>query len=163
MTIMRNAIYPGSFDPVTNGHIDVIERAAKLFDKVTVAVLAHHDKNSLFSVEERIVLLKKATEHIKNLECEAFDGLLVEYAKHKGIKTVIRGLRAVSDFDYEFQMALTNRQLDDELETVFLMTDSKYAYLSSSLVRQIAKFHGKISQLVPPVVVKALQQKFGRE
>lgn len=163
MTIKRSAIYPGSFDPVTNGHIDIIERAAKLFDRVTVAVLAHHDKNSLFSVEERLVLLQKAAAHIKNIEYETFDGLLVEYAKQKNIKTIVRGLRAVSDFDYEFQMALTNRQLDDELETVFLMTDSRYAYLSSSLVRQIAKFHGKISQLVPPVVVKALQQKFGRE
>lgn len=159
----KTAIYPGSFDPITNGHIDIIERAAKIFDKVIIAVLVHHEKNSLFTAQERLDLIKKSTSRIKNLEYASFDGLLVDFAKEKNVRAIIRGLRAVSDFDYEFQMALTNRQLDAELETVFLMTDAKYAYLSSSLVRQIAKFHGKISELVPPAVVDSLQKKLEKK
>ena len=156
----RIAIYPGSFDPVTNGHIDIIERASKLFGKVIVAVLDNPEKSSMFTSEERIVFLKEATKHIPNLEYDIFSGLLVDFAQKKGVSAIIRGLRAVSDFDYEFQMALTNRQLFSELETVFLMTDYKYSYLSSSWVRQIAKLHGKIQNLVPQVVCDELEKRF---
>ncbi len=154
------AIYPGSFDPITNGHLDVIERAAKLFDKVIVAVLANNEKQELFTVSERLELIKAATKNIPNLEYDSFTGLLVDFAKKKDVSSVIRGLRAVSDFDYEFQMALTNRQMYPEMETVFLMTDYKYSYLSSSLVRQLAKFHGTIQPLVPKCVIEALAKKF---
>jgi pantetheine-phosphate adenylyltransferase len=154
------AIYPGSFDPITNGHIDIIKRAARIFDKVIIAVLDNPEKKALFSVQERLELIKASTNGITNLEYDYFSGLLVEFAETKGVKAIIRGLRAVSDFDYEFQMALTNRQMDEELETIFLMTDAKYSYLSSSLVRQIAKFHGKINQLVPAQVFQALENKF---
>jgi len=154
------AIYPGSFDPVTNGHVDIIQRASKLFEKVIIAVLDNPEKKTMFSVNERIGFVKEATKDIDNLEYESFDGLLVEFAEKKGCQAIIRGLRAVSDFDYEFQMALTNRQLDEKLETVFLMTDYKYSYLSSSWVRQIAKLHGKIGQLVPKVVQKKLEDLF---
>jgi pantetheine-phosphate adenylyltransferase len=154
------AIYPGSFDPVTYGHIDIIRRAAAIFDKVIVAVLANDDKKELFNAAERLELLKKSTADIPNLEYDVFHGLLIDFAAEKKVYDIIRGLRVVSDFDYEFQMAITNRQLNPRLETVFLMTDVKYSFLSSSLIRQIARFHGKIDQLVPPAVQKALQKKF---
>jgi pantetheine-phosphate adenylyltransferase len=154
------AIYPGSFDPITYGHIDIIRRAARIFDKVIVAVLANDDKKELFSAPQRLELIKKSTEDIPNLEYDVFHGLLIDFAAKRKVFSIIRGLRVVSDFDYEFQMAITNRQLQPELETVFLMTDVKYSFLSSSLIRQIARFHGKIEQLVPPAVQKALKNKF---
>ena len=156
----RIAIYPGSFDPITNGHLDIIRRAARQFDQVIIAVLSNTDKKNLFTVPERLELIKASTADIPNLAYDSFDGLLIDYAKEKKVTAVIRGLRVVSDFDYEFQMAMTNRQLSPQVETVFLMTDAQYSFLSSSLVRQLAQFHGTINQFVPGVVVQALQNKY---
>ncbi|MFC1517658.1 pantetheine-phosphate adenylyltransferase [Candidatus Margulisiibacteriota bacterium] len=156
---MIKAIYPGSFDPITSGHLDILERADKLFDEVTIAVIENPDKGTLFSVQERVDLIKKSTQHLKHIKIGSFSGLSVDYAAEKKATVLIRGLRAVSDFDYEFQMALTNRKMAPGLETVFLMTDHRHSYLSSSLVRQIARLGGKIKDLVPEVVEKALAQK----
>ncbi|MFH1577029.1 MAG: pantetheine-phosphate adenylyltransferase [Candidatus Margulisiibacteriota bacterium] len=152
---MKVAIYPGSFDPVTNGHVDVIERAAKLFDKVIVAVIRNPEKKPRFSLEERVEMLQRSLVNDPSVDVESFDGLLVDYAKKKKANIIVRGLRAVSDFDYEFQMALTNRKMAQEIETLFFMTDYKYSYLSSSFVKQIALFKGDVSELVPaPVAAK---------
>lgn len=162
---MRVAIYPGSFDPVTNGHIDVIERAAKLFDKVLIAVIRNPEKKPRFSLDERVEMLKQSLKNDKNavpagrqVEVESFDGLLVEYARRKKASIIVRGLRAVSDFDYEFQMALTNRKMAPEIETLFFMTDYKYSYLSSNFVKQIAHSGGDISELVPKPVAEKLKE-----
>lgn len=155
---MKVAIYPGSFDPVTNGHIDVIERAAKLFDKVLVAVIRNPEKKPRFSLDERVEMLKESLKKDKNAEVESFDGLLVEYARKKKANIIVRGLRAVSDFDYEFQMALTNRKMAPEIETLFFMTDYKYSYLSSNFVKQIAKLGGDIGELVPGPVAERLKK-----
>jgi len=157
---LKKAIYPGSFDPVTNGHLDIIERAAKIFDEVIVAVLHNDDKQHLFSTEERLRILRESLARLPNVSVKTFDGLLVNFAAECGTNLVIRGLRMVSDFDYEFQMTLTNRQLKSDLETVFLMTDAVYSFLSSSVVRQIAGYHGKIDHLVPPASAKALRERF---
>lgn len=155
---MKIAVYPGSFDPITNGHLDIIERAVCLFDKVYVAVIANPEKQkSFFSLEDRLQMLKETTKSIKKVKIDTFDGLLVDYAKHIHASAIVRGLRAVSDFDYEFQMALTNRKLNPEIETVFLMTDYKYSYLSSSIVKQIAHLKGDITGLVPANVAKRLK------
>jgi len=154
---MRKAIYPGSFDPITNGHLDIIQRASRLFDEVYIAVLENDQKNAMFETSERVRFISESIKDLKNVSCNSFSGLLVKYAEEKGAKAIIRGLRAVTDFDWEFQLALTNRQLDSNLETVFLMTDSKYSYLSSSLVRQIASLGGDISSLVPTTVHQALK------
>lgn len=154
---MRVAIYPGSFDPVTNGHIDVIKRAAKLFSRVIVAVIRNPEKKPQFSLEERVEMLKKSLKPLKNAEVESFDGLLVEYARGKKADIIVRGLRAVSDFDYEFQMALTNRKMAPEIETLFFMTDYKYSYLSSNFVKQIAHLGGDIREMVPASVAEKLK------
>lgn len=143
------AICPGSFDPVTLGHIDIIRRAAKMFDKVIVAVLVNPSKRPSFSTDERIQLLKEATGGIPNLEIVSFNGLLASYARERGAVAVVKGLRAMSDFEYEFQMALTNKKLNPELETIFLTTSAQYMYLSSSMVKQVASFGGDISDFVP--------------
>lgn len=156
---MKVAIYPGSFDPVTNGHIDVIERAAGLFDKVIVAVIRNPEKKPQFSLEKRVDMLEKSLARYNNVSVESFDGLLVNYVRKKGANVIVRGLRAVSDFDYEFQMALTNRKMAPEIETVFFMTDYKYSYLSSSFVRQIARLGGDISELVPGPVAEKLKEE----
>ncbi len=158
---MKIAIYPGSFDPVTNGHIDIIERAAKIFGKIYVAVIKNPDKKAEFSFDDRIKMLKGAVPHLKNVSIGSFDGLLVDYAKKKKAKAIIRGLRAVSDFEYEFQMALTNRKMCPDIETIFFMTGYKYAYLSSSMVRQISKLGGPIPGMVPPTVEKELNKRGG--
>jgi len=155
---MKKAVYPGSFDPVTNGHLDVIERAAQLFDEVYVAVIANPEKKPHFSLEERTQMLKEATKNIKNVKIDSFEGLLVDYARKISANAIVRGLRAVSDFDYEFQMALTNRKMCPDVETVFLMTDYKYSYLSSSMVKQIAKLNGNIEGLVPKNVEEKLKR-----
>ncbi|MGB9813465.1 MAG: pantetheine-phosphate adenylyltransferase [Thermovenabulum sp.] len=157
---MRIAIYPGSFDPITNGHIDVIERSLKLFDRIIVAVLKNPNKKPLFSVEERVEMIKEATKHINNVEVESFSGLLVDFAKIKNAKIIIKGLRAVSDFEYEFQMALMNKKLDKDIETVFIMTNTRYSFLSSSVVKEVASFGGCVKDLVPPHVEKKLKEKF---
>ncbi|MFH1617346.1 MAG: pantetheine-phosphate adenylyltransferase [Candidatus Margulisiibacteriota bacterium] len=156
---MKIAVYPGSFDPITNGHIDIIERAARMFGLLYVAVIKNPDKESCFSFNERLDMLKGAVPHIKNVKIDSFDGLLVDYAEKKNAMGVVRGLRAVSDFDYEFQMALTNRKLNADIETVFLMTDSKYSYLSSSLIRQIVVLGGNVAGMVPKNVEKILKSR----
>jgi pantetheine-phosphate adenylyltransferase len=156
---MKIAIYPGSFDPVTNGHVDVIERAAKLFHKVIVAVIRNPEKRAQFSLTERVGMLKESLTNHKNVLVDSFDGLLVDYARKKKAMTIIRGLRAVSDFDYEFQMALTNRKMAPKIETLFFMTDYKYSYLSSSFVKQIARLGGDISSLVPKAVREKLKNR----
>lgn len=159
---MKKAIYAGSFDPITNGHIDIIQRALGLFDEIHIAVIQNSAKNPLFTLPERIELIKSIFASYPNVIVEGFEGLLVDYAFKKNIFTLIRGLRAVSDFDYEFQMALMNRKLQPKIDTVFLMTDQKYSYLSSSLVKQIAKFQTDITEFVPDIVKKALERKWNR-
>jgi pantetheine-phosphate adenylyltransferase len=156
---MKIAIYPGTFDPVTYGHIDILERALKLFDKVIITIAGNTAKNPLFTEEERITLLRQVTKRYKNVEVDSFKGLLVEYVQKRNAISVVRGLRAMTDFEYELQMALMNRKLDEKMETVFLMPNEKYTYLSSNFVREIARLGGDVSKFVPPVVLKALQQK----
>ncbi|MEE8638267.1 MAG: pantetheine-phosphate adenylyltransferase [Candidatus Margulisiibacteriota bacterium] len=155
---MKVAIYPGSFDPVTNGHIDIIQRAGQLFDKVIVAVIRNPEKKPEFSLDQRVEMLKNSLAEYKNAAVESFDGLLVNYAREKNANIIVRGLRAVSDFDYEFQMALTNRKMAPEIETLFFMTDYRYSYLSSSFVKQIARLGGDITELVPAPVAKKLKK-----
>ena len=157
---MRRAIYPGSFDPVTNGHLDVIERARKLFDEVVVAVAHHEEKQPLFSLKERLDLLRETAGRIDNVRIAQFKGLLVEFANAEKAGAVIRGLRAVSDFEFEFQMALMNRQLNAAVETIFLMPKEEYTYLSSRIVKEIARLGGDVSNFVPACVAKALSRKF---
>ena len=159
---MRTAVYPGSFDPVTNGHIDVIERALKLFDKVIVAVGDNPEKKPLFSTKERIAMLRESTKHLKNLEIDSFSGLLIDYVKGKNSRIIIRGLRAVSDFEFEFQRALLNRVVDGEIETVFIMTKEHYVYLNSSIIKEISMFGGNINGMVPGIVEKKLKEKFSK-
>jgi|SRR5205809_4199656 len=160
--VMRRAIYPGSFDPVTNGHLDVIERARKLFDEVIVAVAHNDEKQPLFPLKERLDLLRKTAGKIDNVRIAEFKGLLVEFARAEKAGAVIRGLRAVSDFEFEFQMALMNRKLDADVETIFLMPKEEYTYLSSRLVKEIARLGGDVSSFVPACVVNALSRKFKR-
>ncbi|HEY8361592.1 MAG TPA: pantetheine-phosphate adenylyltransferase [Tissierellaceae bacterium] len=155
-----DAIYPGSFDPVTNGHLDIIERAARKFDHLVVAVLNNPSKKSIFTVEERIDLLKRVTEHLPNVEIDFFSGLLSDYVVKKNCYNIVRGLRAVSDFEYEMQMAIVNRKLNPQIETFFLVADTKYSFLSSSVVKEIAQLNGNFSCLVPKVVEEALKDKF---
>ncbi len=157
---MRRAVYPGSFDPVTNGHLDVIERARKLFDEVIVAVAHNDEKQALFSLEERLQFLQDSIGKIDMVRIAQFDGLLVEFATAQKASAVIRGLRAVSDFEFEFQMALMNRKLEAGVETIFLMPKEEYTYLSSRIIKEIARLGGDVSSFVPPVVSKALVRKF---
>jgi pantetheine-phosphate adenylyltransferase len=156
---MRTAIYPGSFDPLTNGHLDVVQRAAKLFDRVIVAVAKNESKHALFTQAERVTLVKKAVAGLPNVETDSFDGLLVEYVASKKARAVVRGLRAVSDFEFEFQLALMNRKLDENIETIFMMPKDTYTFLSSRIVKEIARLGGDISQFVPPNVQAALVKK----
>ncbi len=161
----RIAIYPGSFDPVTNGHIDLIARAAKIFDKVIVAVAAsrNYHKKTIFSSEERVKMLKEATKKIKGVTVESFDGLVIEYARKKKVNVLIRGLRMISDFEYEFQMALTNRRLAADVETTFLMPSENYAFLSSTLLKEAASLGADVSQFVPKFVERLLKERLQRE
>lgn len=152
-------ICPGSFDPVTLGHVDIIKRASKMFDKVIVAVLVNMSKTPSFSIEERIALLKQVLSDLPNVEIVGFQGLLAQYAKERGAKAVVKGLRAMSDFEYEFQMALTNKKLNPELDTVFLTSDSQYMYLSSSIVKQIASLGGDISCFVPEAIHEQVYER----
>jgi pantetheine-phosphate adenylyltransferase len=154
------AVCPGSFDPVTYGHLDIIKRGAKVFDRVYVVVLNNSSKKPLFSAKERMGLIQEATKNISNIEVDNFNGLLVDYVRSKHANTILRGLRAVSDFEYEMQVTSMNRVLDDNIETFFMMTNNQYSFLSSSIVKEVAKYGGNISELVPKVVENALKSKF---
>jgi pantetheine-phosphate adenylyltransferase len=156
----RIAVYPGSFDPVTLGHLDIIHRAARQFDRLIVSVLNNTSKSPLFSVEERVSLLKVVTKDLPNVEVDSFHDLLVRYMRSKQAQIIIRGIRSVTDFEYELQLASMNRKLDEGIDTIFMMTNPKFSYLSSSIVKEIARFHGDVQDLVPPVVETALRQKF---
>ncbi|MBI1804126.1 MAG: pantetheine-phosphate adenylyltransferase [Ignavibacteriae bacterium] len=156
---MKIAIYPGTFDPITYGHLDVIERAAEIFDRVIVTVARNTIKQPLCTEEERMTMIRDAVKKYKKVSVDCFEGLLVAYAKQKKATAIVRGLRAVSDFEYEFQMALMNRKLDGAITTVFLMPHEKYTYLNSSIVREIARFGGDISEFVPPGVQKLIEKK----
>ncbi|AJY76519.1 pantetheine-phosphate adenylyltransferase [Paenibacillus beijingensis] len=157
----RIAVYPGSFDPVTNGHLDIIQRAAKQFDHLIVAVLNNTSKSPLFTVEERKELLRDVTRDMPNVAVDAFRDLLVRFMRSQQANVIVRGIRSVTDFEYELQLASTNNHLDNDIETIFMMTNPKYAYLSSSIVKEIAKFQGNVKELVPPVVERSLQSKYG--
>lgn len=154
------AVCPGSFDPVTNGHLDIIRRAAKVFDEVHVVVLSNSSKRPLFSTGERTDLLKKVTKEIHNVKVDSFNGLLVDYARSIGASAIVRGLRAVSDFEYEMQITSMNRVLNENIETFFVMTNNQYSFLSSSIVKEVAKYGANISDLVPLQVEQALKEKF---
>ena len=159
--MQRIAIYPGSFDPVTNGHLDIAERGLKLFDKVIVAILQNPVKSFLFTVEERLEMLESSFQKYPNIEVETFDGLLVDYAAKRKSHAILRGMRAVSDFEYEFQLALMNRRLNREVQTVFLMTGFRWIFTSSSIIKEAARFGGDIKDMVPPIVNQKLKDKFG--
>jgi pantetheine-phosphate adenylyltransferase len=156
---MRTAIYPGSFDPLTNGHLDVIQRAAKLFDRVIVAIARNDSKQPLFTQAERLALVKTAVKLLPNVEADSFDGLLIEYVARQKAQAVVRGLRAVSDFEFEFQLALMNRKLNENFEAIFMMPKDTYTFLSSRIVKEIAKLGGDVSPFVPPHVRAALARK----
>ncbi len=156
------ALYPGTFDPPTNGHVDLIQRGAKIFDHLTVAILLNPVKNPLFTVEERVEMLKEATRSLDNVSIATFDGLAVEFARHIGASAVLRGIRAISDYEHEFQMALMNRRLAPEIETVFLQPAGRYSFVSSRMVKEVVSFGGDVSGLVPPNVHKRLRGRMGR-
>ena len=156
---MRTVIYPGSFDPLTNGHLDVIQRATKLFDRVIVAVAKSEGKQPLFALEERLALVRESIRHLPNVEADTFDGLLIEYVEQRGAQAVVRGLRAVSDFEFEFQLALMNRKLNERIETLFMMPKDTYTFLSSRIVKEIARLGGDVSLFVPAHVQVALKEK----
>ena len=158
---MRTAVYPGSFDPVTFGHLDIIERSSKMVDRLIVGVLDNGLKNPLFSVEERVTMLEEVTSHLSNVTVTSFHGLLVDFARQCGAGLVVRGLRAITDFEYELQMSQTNRIMCPQLDTIFLTTDLRYAYLSSHTVREVGRFGGDLSAFVPPVIVEQVLKKFG--
>ncbi|HHV07600.1 MAG TPA: pantetheine-phosphate adenylyltransferase [Firmicutes bacterium] len=154
------AIYPGSFDPVTNGHLDIIHRSSRLFDKVIVSVGRQVSKVPLFSASERVEMLQAVTADLPNVEVESFDGLLAHYVREREANVVVRGLRAISDFDYEFQLALAIKKLDENIETLFMMTNSEYSFLSSSIVKEIASYGGCVQGLVPPYVAEKLRYRY---
>ncbi|WP_163970764.1 pantetheine-phosphate adenylyltransferase [Oceanobacillus halotolerans] len=156
----RLTICPGSFDPVTYGHLDIIQRGAKIFDHVIVAVFNNQSKSPLFTVEERIHLLEESTKDLPNVTIDASEGLLVEYAKKKNAHAILRGLRAVSDFEYEMQITSMNRKLEENIETFFMMTNNQHSFLSSSIVKEVAKYEADVSDLVPPIVEQALKEKY---
>ena len=158
--VKRRAFYPGSFDPITNGHLDVVKRASSMFDELVVAVIQNPSKEAFFSLEDRIEMVSASVSSCSNVTVEGFQGLLVDFAIKSDIFTVLRGLRAVSDFEYELQMSLTNRAIEDKLETVFLMTDAKYSFISSSLIRQLSEYGGSFEQFVPSYVEQKLKEKF---
>lgn len=157
---MRIAVYPGSFDPITNGHLDIIRRAAKVYDQVVVGVLNNISKNPVFTAEERLEMIQQVTADIPNVTCDTFTGLLVDFAKQKNATVIIKGLRTVADFEYEFQMALLNKALNPEYETMFMMTDTKYSYISSSMVKEVAKYNGELEGLVPSQLIQKIKLKY---
>jgi pantetheine-phosphate adenylyltransferase len=159
---MSIAVYPGSFDPVTYGHLDIIERSAKVFDKLIIAVLVNKSKTPLFSTEERVEMLRRETEHLKNVEVDSFSGLLVDFARKKNANISVRGLRAVTDFEYELQIAQINSKLDQNLDTMFFTTNLEYSYVSSTIVKEIASYHGDVSEMVSPYIEECLNKKFAK-
>jgi len=160
--MQRIAIYPGSFDPVTNGHLDIVERGLYIFDKIIVAILLNPAKQSFFPVEERMEMLQTSMKDFKNVEFDTFDGLLVDYARQSKANAILRGMRAVSDFEYEFQLALMNRRLQRDIQTVFLMTGLRWIFTSSSIIKEAAQFGGDIEDMVPPIVHERLKQRYAR-
>ena len=156
---MRIAVYPGSFDPITNGHLDIIRRASKIYDQLIVGVLDNSSKKPMFSAEDRKEMIDEAIRDLDNVTCDVFSGLLVDFAKIKGADVIVKGLRTVSDFEYELQMALLNKALNPEYETMFMMTDTMYSYISSSMVKEVAKYNGELEGLVPKHVITKLKDK----
>lgn len=157
---MKIAVYPGSFDPITKGHLDVIERGSRMFDQLIVSILTNSSKVPCFDTEERMDMIRKATAHLPNVEVDSFHGLLVDYMEKNRYGFVLRGLRALSDFDYEFQMASTNKKLNPNVEIVFLMTDINYSYINSTMVREVIKYGGNVEEMVPEVVMETIRTKF---
>ena len=157
----RTAIYPGTFDPITNGHVSIVKRGLKIFDKLIIAILNNPQKAPLFSIEERIQMIQESVKGLENVEIDTFDDLLVDYVKKKDSNIILRGLRALSDFEYEFQMALINRKLNRDIQSVFLMTDYKWFYTSSTIIKEAASFDADIGGLVPNIVAQKLKEKFG--
>ncbi len=157
---MRVAVYPGSFDPITNGHLDIIKRASKVYDRVVVGVLDNINKSPLFSVEERRQMVERVISDIENVECDCFSGLLVDFLKQNNATVIIKGLRTVADFEYEFQMALLNKALNPEYETMFMMTNSGFSYISSSMVKEVAKYNGSLDGLVPEAIIPDIRNKY---
>lgn len=157
---MRIAVYPGSFDPITNGHLDIIQRASRLYDMVVVGVLQNGGKSPVFTPDERVEMIQSVTADLGNVEVEGFSGLLVDFVKAKDASVIIKGLRTVADFEYEFQMALLNKALNPEYETVFMMTDTKYSYISSSMVKELAGFKGDLTGLVPAKIINKIKEKY---
>ena len=157
----KTAIYPGTFDPITNGHLSILTRALKIFDKLIIAILNNPQKAPLFSLDERISMIKQVLKDKPNIEIDSFDGLLVDYVVQKGSNVIIRGLRALSDFEYEFQLALMNRKLNRDVQSIFLMTDYKWFYTSSTIIKEAASLGGDISGLVPPIICEKLKEKYG--
>ena len=157
----KTAIYPGTFDPLTNGHLSILNRALKIFDKLVIAILINPTKKPLFTLSERISMMEEVLKGRTNIEIDSFDGLLVDYVVRKGSNAIVRGLRALSDFEYEFQMALLNRKLNRDVQSIFLMTDYKWFYISSTIIKEAASLGGDITGLVPPIVCKRLKEKYG--
>lgn len=157
---MRIAVYPGSFDPITNGHLDIIERASRVYDKLVVGVLSNASPTPLFSAEKRVEMIRLVTKHLNNVEVDTFTGLLVDFAASKNATVIVKGLRTVADFEYEFQMALLNKALNPEYETMFMMTNTKYSYISSSMVKELAGFHGDLTGLVPCEIIETIEEKY---
>ena len=157
---MRIAVYPGSFDPITNGHLDIIERASRVYEKLVVGVLSNASPTPLFSAEKRVEMIRLVTKHLDNVEVDTFTGLLVDFAASKNATVIVKGLRTVADFEYEFQMALLNKALNPEYETMFMMTNTKYSYISSSMVKELAGFHGDLTGLVPCEIIETIEEKY---
>lgn len=161
--MQRIAVVPGSFDPITYGHLDIIERGSRVFDKLYISVLKNSSKQGLFDIDERLELIKATTKNLDNIEVVSFDGLLIDFCHSVNARAIIRGLRAVSDFEYEMQLTSMNRKLDSSIETIYMMTNNNYSFISSSIVKEVAKYGGKVEDVVPPVVEAALAKKFNYE
>ncbi|MFV1951058.1 MAG: pantetheine-phosphate adenylyltransferase [Nitrospinota bacterium] len=160
--MLKIAVYPGTFDPVTNGHIDIMKRGLKIFDRLIIAVALNPKKSPLFAIQDRVNFIKRATEGLENIIINSFESLLIDYAREHNASAIIKGLRAVSDFEFELQMGLMNRTLDSAIETIFMMPSEEYSFLSSRIIKEVAALHGDISRLVPPVVAQGLKDKFGK-